>query len=197
MDMDEQDLINEFNDRSYKIFTEVHNLMYTQLYYFAFKIVKDKQLADMCAGDALLNCFLSNSKYETLQHLKNALYLATGNKAKSKIQSNKLYKDHLKRLSENLLHNIDIDDHNLRIDAETIDQLYMYADKLSPEHKEILEFINRDGYTYSELSRNLNVKERALRSRHFRAVQALKKIVNDQNVKLFAIYIMYYLGNCL
>ncbi len=59
--------------------------------------------------------------------------------------------------------------------------LYGAIEKLSDEHKEILLLRDINGYSYDEISNMLGIEQGTVKSRIFRAREALKKILSKEN----------------
>ena len=162
---EKQDYLQLFRDGDEKGFSYYFEAFYAAMLFYAFRLVKDKVIAENIVEDSFIRLWKNHVSYETEKEIRLALYLNVGGAARAWIskQINESQwlsgESHLKEV----------------IRAEVTRKLYSAIRELPPFYKQVFKLIYIQGKTLKEASEELNISESTLKDHQLIGLQYVNR----------------------
>jgi RNA polymerase sigma-70 factor (family 1) len=180
-------LIVQFNQREERAFQEVFNDCYPSVVSFAFKFVKDINLAQDICSDSFIKLYRSDAAFTSIGHVKAYLFKITRNGCLDALKSAQREIQNQKQLVQAL----ETDDSNYtkqkEIESELVDLVYKSIETLPPQCRRIFQ-MNILGMNYEEIAAALNVSISTVRNQKARGLKLLKMaILKERGLQVSAV----------
>lgn len=143
---------------------------------FAFKYLKDEQLAQDAVQDVFLNLWRNRAKTEIGPGIKSYLFTSTKNKVLEYIRRDKMMEDHSEKVRINELMRYDVDD-----EAEKyvrIEKINKAVSELPTKCREIFKLSKMNGLSYSEIADHLKISPKTVENQIIRGLKLLREKLN-------------------
>jgi RNA polymerase sigma factor (sigma-70 family) len=159
--------LQSFRDGEERGFTHYFEMFYPAMLFYAFRLVKDKPVAETIVEESFICAWERHGACKTEQEIRRVLYCTVGNRAKAWIcgHGNGLAKQmepaeaHLPYL----------------IQAEVTRKLYAAISELPPFYKQVFRLIYIQGKSLKEASAELNISESTLKDHQLIGLQYVKR----------------------
>jgi len=170
-DKEKDDYLQLFRDGDEKGFSYYFEAFYPALLFYAFRLVKDKVIAENIVEESFIRMWKDHVCYETEKEIRLALYFNIGVAAKAWIS--KQINVHSKELEASPF---DLGSHLPElIRAEVTRKLYSAIRALPPFYKQVFKLIYIQGKTLKEASEELNISESTLKDHQFIGLQYVNR----------------------
>ncbi|MEC3881646.1 RNA polymerase sigma factor [Parapedobacter sp. 10938] len=177
-DYDYLHLLKKGHQHGLRHFMELHMRTLT---YFAQNIVKDTTVAEEIVQDAFVNVWNRREQFESTEHVKAFLYLATRNACINHLKTS--YTRHQAN-AEELSENLPLSDNDVltkMIHAETITHIHAELERLPPQQAAVFRLSYFEGFTTDEICEALGISTNAVFLARSRATQALRSIFKHKS----------------
>jgi RNA polymerase sigma factor (sigma-70 family) len=166
------DYLQSFRDGEERGFTHYFEAFYPAMLFYAFRLVKDKPVAETIVEESFICVWERHGACETEQEIRRLLYCTVGNRAKAWIFQ---YGNGLaKQMEPAEAHLPDL------IRAEVTRKLYSAISELPPFYKQVFRLIYIQGKSLKEASEELNISESTLKDHQLIGLQYVRR--NEQLV---------------
>jgi RNA polymerase sigma factor (sigma-70 family) len=163
---EKDDYLQLFREGEEKGFTYYFEAFYPAMLFFAFRLVKDKVIAENIVEESFIHLWKNHGSYETEKEIRLELYTTVGNGAKAWIsRQGKAYAEQLQGDS----HLLDL------IRAEVTRKLYSAIRDLPPFYKQVFKLIYIQGKSLKEASEELNISESTLKDHQLIGLQYVNR----------------------
>lgn len=172
--------IEQFNDKKREAYTFFFNLFYAKLCYFAERLF-DTNLVDKedLVQDLFLNIWENNkTKFASVEHLNDYLYLSIKNKYRKHL----LHKKHVDKYVDSLLYEEKYSSEI--VETETISKLNQMFEALPPEPAKVLR-LYIEGFDLAAIAEQLNKNVRTIYNQKNEGIIFLRKKFPKNNYLLF------------
>lgn len=152
------------------------------LTFFARSLVKVTEVAEEIVQDSFVKAWESRGKFESAEHLKSFLYVATRNACLNHLNSARAqFGLHAGTLQEELLLT---EDNPLKaiILAETIELIHAELEQLPPQQAQVFRLSFFEGLATEDICQHLNLSSNAVFLARSRAKQALRRIFTNEDL---------------
>ena len=163
---EKDDYLQLFRDGDEKGFSYYFEAFYPALLFYAFRLVKDKVIAENIVEESFIRLWKDHICYETEKEIRLALYINVGGSAKAWI-SKQINGSRLLSGSESHLPEL--------IRAEVTRKLYSAIRALPPFYKQVFKLIYIQGKTLKEASEELNISESTLKDHQLIGLQYVNR----------------------
>lgn len=163
---EKDDYLQLFRDGEEKGFTYYFEAFYPAMLFFAFRLVKDKLIAENIVEESFVRLWKKHGSYETEKEIRQELYTNVGSAAKAWIiRQGNVYAEQLQGDS----HLMDL------IRAEVTRKLYSAIRELPPFYKQVFKLIYIQGKSLKEASEELNISESTLKDHQLIGLQYVNR----------------------
>lgn len=183
--MDQNNLLLKLNNKDKLVFAEIYSLFFNELYYYSSKLFKGCNVEpEDLIQDLFINVW-SNDKihFDSMDHLKNYLYLAIRNKFKDHYTHQK-YIDEYEFVIRN-----DEDYHITSIVESEVYSAVNEAVSILPSECAKVFRLYTEGWEISDIAEKLNKAPSTVYNQRNRALSILKKELSNKN---FVILITFF-----
>ena len=164
---EKDDYLQFFRNGDEKGFTYYFEAFYPAMLFYAFRLVKDKVIAENIVEESFIRLWRDHVSYETEREIRLALYINVGDAANAWISKQVTihpdsYRDPGSHLSE-------------LIRAEVTRKLYSAIKGLPPFYKQVFKLIYIQGKTLKEASEELNISESTLKDHQLIGLQYVNR----------------------
>jgi len=160
------------------------NAFSQKLFFFAFKIVKDKSIAEEIASDAFVKLWERRHNFHTEDAIKSFLYLVTRNSCFDTLkQSQYKYQHDDSFLIE--LQNHDQDILNKIIYMELLEQIAVEIEKLPKKQAQIVQLSFIEGKETTEICEELQTTPSTVYFARSKAIATLKQAFQQKNISYY------------
>lgn len=171
------ELMEGFRAGQQKCFTEVFNLLYAPLCFYALKILDGQAVAEDIVEESLIKIWERREMFFEMNVLRSYLYTTVRNGSYDWIRNNKK----LVSLEENDEH-LEIEDKNnffkQLITAEVYGNLSAALKQLSPQGRKIIEMIFFEGKNMRVTAEALGLSESTVKKHKYRSLTKLKNLLS-------------------
>jgi len=174
MQLQEKILIRELQRGNAKAFEELYFRYHARLYNFCNTIIRNTQEAEGLVQEIFITIWENREKLDENKSFSGFIF---------KIARNKV----LNRIKQKLTHNVyrkymsDKEPIDLRIEIESREMMVLIQksiDALPEQTKEIFLFSRKDGMTYKEIARKLNISENVVDHEIRKALQKIREYLS-------------------
>lgn len=179
MEQDESKLVAGLNSGTEQACRAVFDLYHRPLCYYARKFSLSAEEAEDVVSDAFAGLYKSvtgGKQFESLEHVKNFLFLVVRNGAISLQQQTRRRVAQLKALQETVTEEAD-DSMSHRIETEMLQIIYHSVERLPPECKRIFKMYYLDERGYQDIAAELGLSPQTVRNQKARAIALLRKYI--------------------
>ncbi len=151
--------------------------LYYQLNYFAFKIVRDQQIAEDMVETVFIKIWERKESFSHPFQIKDWLYTTVKNQCLSFLAKEKLYKKRDVFIQESASLINDGADHDM-IRAEIFRQLYFYIDELPSSCKMVMKEFYLEGISVRDIAKKMNTEVSTVKNQKCRGLMLLRKKYN-------------------
>lgn len=187
---DDDKLMREFNKGSAKALAAVYEMFYDHLYYFAFRLVKDKAEAEDITIVVLGKLLAKYQDFETLEKVKAFLYISVKNKSLNYIASQLRQRGLQKELAESQAVEQEAQVLAEMVRADFLHEIYRQVETLSPQKRNVFKLSYVDGLSNSEIAEKLHITPEAVRFNKSKAIEQLRIALFNKRPKLQATLIV-------
>jgi RNA polymerase sigma factor (sigma-70 family) len=161
---EKDDYLQLFRDGEEKGFAYYFEAFYPAMLFYAFRLVKDKVIAENIVEESFIRLWKKHGNYETEKEIRLDLYINVGSAAKAWIsrQAIELGLESDAQLSE-------------LIRAEVTRKLYSAIRELPVFYKQVFKLIYIQGKTLKEASEELNISESTLKDHQLIGLQYVNR----------------------
>lgn len=167
----EAQMLAAFQKGSEDGFALIFNRQYAPLSYFAFRMVKDKQVAEDLVQDAFVRLWNKHVNFTSMESVRAYLYITVRftciDYLKRRVKENGDNAQLSQQADKNILIHL--------IEAEYIDELYKALLILPPQCVKVIKMMYLQGMTAAEIARSLNISISTVKTQKMRGLAALKK----------------------
>jgi len=173
-----EQLITVFSKGEVRAFKMVFDLYNRDIYYFVYRIVKNREEAEDIVSTTFVKVFNLHTRFKTEAQLRSFLYVASGNAAKDLLRARKRRKEFPNDLSD--LHIADDTAMLSASEAEMIElsllsDLYREINNLPPQCSKILKMLYFDGREAADIAVELSIAPATVRSQKRRGLKLLRE----------------------
>jgi len=158
-------------------FKKLYDLTHNSVYFYLFRILKDKDLAEDVIVETYTAVWKGARKFEGRSKVQTWIFGIARNLAFNEFKKRKPADS--------------IDDYphlatNGRLSVEAVDRrrvVEQALQKISPKHREVLDLVFFHGFSYAEIGETLKVSVNTVKTRVFYAKKALYKTFDEMGVK--------------
>jgi len=183
-------LITEFNKGTAKALAAVYDKFYDHLYYFAYRLTRNKTEAEDITIVALGIVLRKHKDFETLERVKSYLYLTVKSKSLNYIDSQKQQRDLQKDLAETQNEALDEDTLAEMVRADFLNEIYRQVETLSPKKRNVFLLSYVDDLSNSEIAEKLHMSSDAVKFNKSKALEQLRIALFNKKPNLQAIGII-------
>jgi RNA polymerase sigma-70 factor (ECF subfamily) len=168
---EKDDYLQLFRDGDEKGFSYYFEVFYPAMLFFAFRLVKDKLIAENIVEESFVRLWKDHVSYETEKEIRLALYINVGGAAKAWISKQANVHSKEMEVSQH-----DPGSHLTElIRAEVTRKLYSAIRELPPFYKQVFKLIYIQGKTLKEASEELNISESTLKDHQLIGLQYVNR----------------------
>jgi RNA polymerase sigma-70 factor (ECF subfamily) len=160
-----------------KSFTQVFNLFYHALCFYALKITKDQGAAEDIAGESFVRIWERKELFFEINVLKSYLYTTVRNASLNWIKKNHQIQP-LTENVDNIISSAEYDSFKNIVGSEVWSKLSNALEQLSPQGKQIIKMIFFEGKNTRVVARELGVSQSTVKTQKGRSMLKLKKSFN-------------------
>jgi len=152
-----------------------------RLFGFVLQIIKNDSDAEEIVQEVFIKIWESRHQIDNFSLFDSYLFTIAYNKTISHIRkrlSEKKYIDHIKSL-QNVPETTTYDDSEFRILSE---QVNFFVGQLPSRQKEVFILHRREGLTYREIAKKMNISENTVENHMARALKFLRQKLNRENI---------------
>lgn len=184
VDMDNNQLVREFQNGAELAFKAVFDLFNKRLLYLATEIVCDASAAEDIVQEAFLKLWDRSANFSDLTAIKAFLYLSVKNACRNQYKHGKVIHKYLARQNE------PIDEQTIIakiIEAEVLDSLSNAIEKLPAGCREVVYLGYFEGLSNQEVAKQLNISINTVKTQKMRALRSLRISLKDLSPGLVAL----------
>lgn len=162
-------------------FSKLFELYYRPICCFVFQLTKNNQQAEDIAAESFQKLWVNRTNFHELVSVKAFLYKAAKNASLDYLKSMKVRSvahDEILYFSE---HSEDFILAKI-MKTQLLNHIYVEVEKMPSKVKEVFNLIYRDGLSTKEIAQKLNESEQHVRNIKTRALNSLKKSLNNKNL---------------
>ena len=183
---------SKFNDQELTVllkqgdqlaFTEIYNRYWAEMYYHAFRMLKDEESAKDVVQDIFSNLWSKSGSLHEEIKLSGHLYIAVRNKIFNLIAKNKVRNDYLSSIAAYVT--------EVANDASLLDEKELLAlveaeiQNLPPKMREIFELSRKENLSHKEIAEKLNISDQTVKKQIQNALKILKPKIRTVEVGFF------------
>lgn len=161
-----------------------------KLLFFAFKIVKDKSIAEEIASDAFVKLWERRANFYTEDCVKSFLYLVTRNSCFDILKQSRHKFQHEESFLIDL-QNQEQDTLTKLIYFELIEQIALEIEKLPKKQAQIVQLSLIEGMATEEICEELNTSASMVYFAKSKAISKLKQSFQQKNISYYQILIIW------
>ena len=184
---------SKFNDQELTVllkqgdqlaFTEIYNRYWAEMYYHAFRILKDEEGSKDVVQDIFSNLWLKSASLNAETKLSGHLYITVRNKVFNLIEQNKVRSDYLisvAAFAEEVVESSLLDEKQL------IEIVEAEIKNLPPKMREIFELSRKENLSHKEIAEKLNISDQTVKKQVQNALKILKPKIRVVEAGFFAL----------
>lgn len=164
---EKDDYLQSFRNGQERGFTHYFEAFYPAMLFYAFRLVRDKPVAETIVEESFISVWERHATCETEQDIRRVLYCTVGGIAKAWIGQHG--NGFAKQMEPEEAHLPDL------IRAEVTRKLYAAIRELPPFYKQVFRLLYIQGKTLKEASEELNISESTLKDHQLIGLQYVKR----------------------
>ncbi|WP_160070250.1 RNA polymerase sigma factor [Sphingobacterium bovisgrunnientis] len=177
-DLEDDELLNLFNNGFYDAFTEIYIRYSPELYRHALRMLNDKESAQDVIQEVFTNLWINKSSINFKSSPKNYLYTSVRNKILDLIAKEKSQTKYIASL-EDFIHNGNYITDNLIREKELAAVIEQEITNLPPKMREVFELSRKEYKSYADIAQELNMAENTVRKHITKALSKLRPKISD------------------
>ena len=183
---------SKFNDQELTVllkqgdqlaFTEIYNRYWAEMYYHAFRMLKDEESAKDVVQDTFSNLWLKSASLNTDTKLSGHLYIAVRNKVFNLIAQSKVRNDYLSSVAAFIT---DVaSDTSLLDEKELLAIVEAEIKNLPPKMREIFELSRKENLSHKEIAEKLGISDQTVKKQIQNALKVIKPKIRAVEVGFF------------
>ena len=169
-------------------FTEIYNRYWAEMYYHAFKILKDEEGAKDVVQDIFSNLWLKSSALHADTKLSGHLYITVRNKVFNLIAQNKVRSDYLTSIAAYMTE--EVAESSLLDEKELMELVEAEIRNLPPKMREIFELSRKEGLSHKEIAKKLGLSDQTVKKQIQNALKVLKPKIRVVEAGFFVLLFM-------
>jgi RNA polymerase sigma factor (sigma-70 family) len=182
--------IDLFNHRDNTVIEKLYTELFPPMLSFCLNLVGNKKAAEDATQEAFINLWTaSHEQFDTIQGIKNYLFILVRNKSADIRRKNKLHKEKLRQLS----YSNDFEDPTILSawqQTETINELRDAINRLPPGEAEVIKLFYHDGIKAAQIADMLQISLRTVYRRLQSATNKLRKTMKNKWVIITVILML-------
>lgn len=163
------------------LFKELFSLIYSDLYNFIYSIALNQHLAEDILQETAIIGYKNFDDLKDKDKFKSWIFTIAKREAIRKIRQNSREIIMIQpEQYQNLVRDSSIEMAVFEDNVETHMAVIEALKKLPPEYKDIIDLVYYSGFSLTEVAEMMNSNYNAIKSRHLRALQMLKKILEEK-----------------
>jgi RNA polymerase sigma factor (sigma-70 family) len=175
------------------IYSMIYHEFNKKLIYYAFSIIKKKDLAEDAVTEALIKLWQLKEQFDTLSKISAFLYITTRNKCIDELN----HLNVLKRNQQPLVYSLQtIDDkleqeENKKIYAEILDRIYkVEIEKLPESSRVVFTMYYLDGHSIEDIAKVLSLEPKTILNKKRQALLAIKSAQKWRDLLIFCLALL-------
>ena len=177
-DLEDDKLLNLFNNGFYDAFTEIYIRYSPELYRHALRMLNDKESAQDVIQEVFTNLWINKSSINFKSSPKNYLYTSVRNKILDLIAKEKSQTKYIASL-EDFIHNGNYITDNLIREKELAAVIEQEITNLPPKMREVFELSRKEYKSYADIAQELNMAENTVRKHITKALSKLRPKISN------------------
>lgn len=169
-------------------FTEAYNRYWAEMYYHAFRLLKDEENAKDVVQDIFSNLWLKSASLNEEAKLSGHLYIAVRNKVFNLIAQKKVRNDYLSSVAA--FFSDTVNDASLLDEREILAAVEAEIQNLPPKMKEIFELSRKENLSHREIAEKLNISDQTVKKQVQNALKILKPKIRALEAGFFVLLFM-------
>lgn len=166
---------------------QFYSKYYEILVLYAFKFIKDIEIAKDLTQDAFLSLLKRKDK-EEVQNVKSFLFQSVRNNCLNFINHNTIKNVYEKAELQRIKSEIEFYNSNTSfVEKDLFEKITGILDQLPEKYSEILKLSRFDGFSNKEISEKLGIPLRTVETRIYRGLEMLRKKLDKNNFLFFSI----------
>jgi len=184
----EKDIITSFNNARPEAFNTIFDLYYSRIYYFAYKLLANREDAEDIASESFYKLFKRRERFVGTENIEAFLFVATRNACFNLLKHRKLVKQKQNVIS----HELESDnlDYTL-IEAELLRAVYKAIESLPPERGKVLKMLYVEGLKIVEVAEKLGISENTVKSHRAKAILSLRDLFSQKELAFCWLLLAY------
>lgn len=163
------------------LFKELFSLIYSDLYNFIYSIALNQHLAEDILQETAIIGYKNFDDLKDKDKFKSWIFTIAKREAIRKIRQNSREIIMIQpEQYQNLVRDSSIEMAVFEDNVETHMAVIEALKKLPPEYKDIIDLVYYSGFSLTEVAEMMNSNYNTIKSRHLRALQMLKKILEEK-----------------
>jgi RNA polymerase sigma factor (sigma-70 family) len=174
-------LAKQFTRGDRRALSEVYDMWFNHLVYFAYKITGDLAEAEDITITTLQILLSRHDQFGSMSNIKAFLYITVRNKCFKFLQSAERQKNCYKEFS---MTQVEEEEYILRkmIRAELTNQLIKEIESLPAKRREVFKLFYIEGLNISEIAAKLEMTPGAVSTNKFKALEQIRTVVLDKKL---------------
>ncbi len=166
-------------------FTEIYNRYWAEMYYHAFKMLKDEENSKDVVHDIFSNLWLKSASLNVETKLSGHLYITVRNKIFNLIAQNKVRNDYLSSVAAFFTDTVV--DSSLLDEKELLAAVEAEIQNLPPKMREIFELSRKENLSHKEIAQKLNISDQTVKKQVQNALKIIKPKIRVVEAGLFVL----------
>lgn len=185
--MTDSQLIDSLKEDNETGFVIIYHRFYKQLFFFIFKYIKEKNIAEEILADVFVKVWNRRMDFLTLESLRAFIYISAKNASLNAIrdQRSQGVQESLSNYEDLLID--DKDAFSNMIHVELIHTIFIEVEKLPEKQKEVFNLTYLEDKTVEEIADALGMSSAAVYTNRSRAISTVRQLLKAKNpLTLFA-----------
>jgi RNA polymerase sigma-70 factor (family 1) len=191
MEQSADDLIFQFRRGSSHAYTAIYNLMAPSIYYFARRLVEDKEAAEDITADTFIKLYQMSPNFNSLPNIRAFLFVTTRNACLNYLRNlkvkNQRTSDLLYLLSNGQEKTFPEDEYRV----ELLQHIYDEIENLPTKCKQVFKLAYLEGLKNDEIAKLLHINNQSVKNQKTRALKILRLALSGKALLALLLTKMY------
>lgn len=169
-------------------FTEIYNRYWAEMYYHAFRMLKDEDSSKDVVQDVFSTLWLKSSAVNVNTKISGHLYISVRNKVLNLVAQNKVRNDYLSSVAAFITNTTN--DALLLDEREILEIVENEIRNLPPRMREIFELSRKDNLSHKEIAEKLNLSDQTVKKQVQNALKIIKNKLPMVESGIFALFFL-------
>lgn len=185
----DRDLVERLSRGDGAAMKEVFRAYYLRLYFFAVRVIGNKNDAEDLVQESLVNFWVSIKDKQVIPgNLKGYLFRITRNLCITYLRKQSA-RERDETATEQFYHNLNDELNEVFIQEELYNRVYSRFDSLTPVQAQIMNLLYNDGLSVQQVAEQLATTDNNVRNHKARALERLKSILSKEILTLFLFFL--------